>query len=211
MTRAPIYRHEVELGESVTWTPPAGAVRYLAWSRSDIMPTFDLSVAAETSYGDDPPRWMEIGGFNLAAAAVIEADNKGVEGFENICTADGFAVPWAKLIELASGVGTDALQVVAYGEDGRALQRDIYSVPAPFATDAAVIAAQERRLLQSLLLARPRAAGSGGIKRRDSGDGIGEEYESLAVLDRRIAEVRARIAWFEQTDAGNILPRLEAR
>ena len=52
---------------------------------------FDLSVAAETNYGDDPPRWMEIGGFNPAAAAVIEADNKGVEGFENICTADGFA------------------------------------------------------------------------------------------------------------------------
>ena len=100
--------------------------------------------------------------------------------------------------------------MVAYGEDGRALQRDIYAVPAPSATDAAVIATQERRLLQSLLIARKRAAGSGGIKRRDSGGGIGEEYEPLAVLDRRIAGVRARIAWFEQTDAGNILPRLEA-
>ena len=44
-----------------------------------------------------------------------------------------------------------------------------------------MIAAQERRVLQSLLIARERAAGAGGIKRRDSGDGIGEEYEPLAV------------------------------
>ena len=42
-----------------------------------------------------------------------------------------------------------------------------------------------------------------------SGEGIGEEFESVAVLDRRIAEVRSRIAWFEAAANGNILPRME--
>ena len=53
------------------------------------------------------------------------------------------------------------------------------------------------------------AAGAGGIKRRGSGESIGEEFESLAVFDRRIAETRARIAWFEQAAEGNALPRAE--
>ena len=70
-----------------------------------------------------------------------------------------------------------------------------------------MIAAQERRTLQSLLLARDRRAGAGGIIKIDHGEAGAEEYESLAVLDRRIAEVRARIAWFEDAAEGNGLPR----
>ena len=53
------------------------------------------------------------------------------------------------------------------------------------------------------------ATGAGGIKRRDSGEGIGKELESLAVLDRRIAKIRSRIAWSEAAANGNILPRME--
>ena len=52
-------------------------------------------------------------------------------------------------------------------------------------------------------------AWTGNIKRRDSGEGIGEEFESLAVLDRRIAKVRLRIAQFKEVANGNILPRME--
>ena len=53
------------------------------------------------------------------------------------------------------------------------------------------------------------AAETGGIKRRDSGESIGEEFEGLAVLYRRIAEGRSRIAWFEAAANGNVLPRME--
>ena len=53
------------------------------------------------------------------------------------------------------------------------------------------------------------ATGAGGIKRRDSGEGIGEELESLAVLDRRIAKIRSRIAWFEAVANGSVLPQME--
>ena len=48
-----------------------------------------------------------------------------------------------------------------------------------------------------------------GLGLRDEGEGVGDEYESLAVLDRRIAETRARVAWLEQAADGNALPRAE--
>ena len=77
------------------------------------------------------------------------------------------------------------------------------------AIDPTVIAAQERRLLQSLLVTRDQRAGAGGVIKHDAGEAGAEEFESIAVLDRRIAECRARIAWFEQAAEGNTLPRAE--
>ena len=104
---------------------------------------------------------------------------------------------------------TEIVQVISYDGDGKATTIDRYSVPAPSSTDANVIAAQERKVLQNLLVARETAASTGGRKKVGE-ETLGEvEYESLAVLDRRIAEVRARIVWFEQAAAGNVLPRQE--
>ena len=40
-------------------------------------------------------------------------------------------------------------------------------------------------------------------------DGTEVERMPLAVIDKRIAEVRARVAWFEQAAEGNVLPRME--
>ena len=52
--------------------------------------------------------------------------------------------------------------------------------------------------------ARPGpATPSGGTRARASAK------NSKSVLDRRIAEVRSRIAWFEAAANGNILPRME--
>ena len=96
--------------------------------------------------------------------------------------------------------------VVAYA-GGKAIQRTIFRIPAPSAIDPGVIAEQERLLLQSLLRTRDQRAGSGGVIKLDHGEAGAEEFESLAVLDRRIAECRARIAWFEDAAEGNNLPR----
>ena len=118
-------------------------------------------------------------------------------------------MPWITLTDLAEGLDTEIVQFIAYDGDGRAMQIDRFAVPAPNATDVSTIAAQERRLVQTLLQARERAAGTGGVPRHDEGEGVRDEYESLAVLDRRIAETRARVAWLEAAANGNILPQIE--
>ena len=153
--------------------------------------------------------WKEIGGYDIAADEVIEFKDNVAENFESVATAAGATVPWAAMVGLGGGLDSEAIQFIAYDADGRALRIDRYSVPAPNATDASTIAAQERRLLQTLLHARERAAGQGGIRKIGAAEGTGDEFESLAVLDRRIGEVRARIAWFEQAAEGNTLPRAE--
>ena len=73
--------------------------------------------------------------------------------------------------------------------------------------NAASVAAQERRLLKQLLEMRSGLASmqSGHIKVKTP-DGTEVERMEIAVIDRRVAEVRARIAWFEQAAAGNTLP-----
>ena len=95
--------------------------------------------------------------------------------------------------------------VIAY-QNGLATHKTIFRVPAASAIDPTVIAAQERRQLMSLLQVRDQRAGAGGVIKQDHGEASGEEFESLAVLDRRIAEVRARIAWFEAAATGDDLP-----
>ena len=126
-------------------------------------------------------------------------------GFEHAASSAGFAVDWNTLASATASGLREALMVVAY-VDGLATLKTIYRVPAASAIDPTVIAAQERRQLMSLLQARDSRAGAGGIIKQDQGEAGGEEFESLAVLDRRIAECRARIAWFEQAAEGNDLP-----
>ena len=90
------------------------------------------------------------------------------------------------------------------------LCRDLFFLPAPTSIDPATVAAQERKVLKQLLAQRSGLADLvGGHAKVTTPDGTSVERIPLAVLDRRIAEVRARIAWFEQAAAGNALPRAE--
>ena len=206
-------QHALEYGEDAIWTAPAGTAKWLAWRRTELQPIHNATEpdGGGSGYGGAPPTWVEIGGFDVAGGAVINAEAKdsGVTGFAGIATAGGVTIRWAALMELADGLESEVAQILAYDGDGRAIQIDRYSVPAPSSTSASVIAAQERRLLQSLLLSRERVSSRGGVKGQTHGEGIGTEYESLAALDRRVAEVRARVAWFELAAAGNALPRQE--
>ena len=154
------------------------------------------------------PSWSEAGGFDIATDAKITPDGgTPLPGAE--ATATGVSVTWAALMALSQGLMTEVVQIISYGTDGKAMQIDRYSVPAPSSTDASVIAAQERKVLQNLLVARETAASTGG-KKRIGDDTLGEiEYENIGVIDRRIAEIRARIAWFEAAANGNTLPRQE--
>ena len=137
--------------------------------------TSAAELAGPSLYGGAPPTWKEIGGFDIAGGAVIEATDKLIEGFESVATATGFTVLWTTMMDLAGGLDNEVMQIVAYDEDGRATQIDRFAVPVPNATDASTIAGQERRLLQTLLQARERAAGTGGVRKHDEGEGVGDE------------------------------------
>ena len=216
MSRIPLEVIELEFGEDASYSPPAEADRWSAFGRTDLMPPMDNEPSADMNitHGGAPPQWAIIGGYDIAADEFLPpSETRGqphapVTGFEEIASAAGFTATWETLAAAAATGLREALMVIAF-VDGKATHKTIIRTPPVSAIDPTVIAAQERRLLQSLLLARDRRAGAGGVIKVDHGEGSGEEYESLAVLDRRIAECRARIAWFEQAGDGNALPRRE--
>ena len=214
MSRTPTDIIEVEFGEDTRYSPPPGADRWTAFRRTDIMPGMGLSGVANPNitYGGEPPTWAVMGGWDIAADQYIPLPGltgsitAPATGFEQVASAAGFDVDWNTLATATASGLREALMVVAY-QNGLATHKTIFRVPAASAIDPVVIAAQERRHLMSLLQVRDHRAGSGGIIKHDHGEGSGEEFESLAVLDRRIAECRARIAWFEASAEGNDLPR----
>ena len=214
MSRIPLDVIEIEFGEDANYSPPAGADRWSAFRRSAILSVLNDDPQANPliTYGGHPPQWAIFGGWDIPADAFIPPPSAAgqpradVTGFETVASAAGFAITWAALAAASSTGLRETLMVMAYAS-GKAIGRTIFRTPPSAAIDATVIAAQERVLLQSLLLARDKRAGSGGVIKQDQGEGSGEEFESLAVLDRRIAECRARIAWSEAAAEGNNLPR----
>ena len=209
MRRVTPNQHRIEYGEVLSWSPPEGAAKFLVWTQPRITVFDDLGVGAtESAYGGAAPAWTEAGGYDITAdEKITPSTGAPLAGAE--ATVAGVSVTWAALMTLSQGLMTEVLQIISYGTDGKAMQIDRYSVPAPSSTDASVIAAQERKVLQTLLVARETAASTGG-KKRIGDSTLGEvEYENLGVIDRRIAEVRSRIVWFEQAAAGNTLPRAE--
>lgn len=209
--RATVYRHQIEYGETLSWEPPAGATKFIVWTQPAIQ-TYDQRATPSDliAAGGKPPAWTEAGGYDITAAAEIAP---GIEGAKRLTgyelDQDGVTMTWRALLVIAQGALSECVQIIPYDSDGKALRIDRYAVPAPSSTESALIAAQEQRFLQHLLAARESAAVAGGAKIRDLGEGERVEYESLAVLDRRIAETRARIAWFTQAAEGNALPRAE--
>ena len=215
MSRTPTEIIEVEFGEDTRYSPPPGADRWTAFRRTDIMPAMSEAANPNVTYGGEPPTWTVIGGWDIAGGQYLPPSKffRGsleapATGFEHAASAAGFALDWDTLASATASGLREALMVVAY-QNGLATNKTIFRVPAASAIDPTVIAAQERRQLMSLLQVRDQRAGSGGIIKQDHGEGSGEEFEGLAVLDRRIAEVRARIAWFEAAAEGNDLPRAE--
>ena len=214
MTRIPLEVIELEFGEDANYSPPPGVDRWSAFRRSNIIPAMSPSGLANAgiTYGAQPPTWEIIGGWDITLDEFLPLPEftgpleAPATGFEHVASAAGFAATWHTLAAAAADGLREVLMAIAYA-DGLAVHKTIYRVPPASAIDPTVIAAQERRTLQSLLLARDARAGAGGIIKIDHGEGAGEEYESLAVLDRRIAECRARIAWFEAAAEGNDLPR----
>ena len=145
MRRVTPNQHRLEYGEVLSWSPPVGAVKFLVWTQPRITSFDDLGVGAtEIAYGGPPPAWTEAGGYDITADEKITPE-KGTPLPGAEATVAGVTVSWPALMALSQGLMTRVLQIIAYDGDGKAIQLDHYSVPAPSSTDASVIAAQERK------------------------------------------------------------------
>ena len=94
--------------------------------------------------------------------------------------AGGIELDWQGAFSLFDGHDPEVLMVSALNGAGRVICIDRYVLLSPNSTDAAAIAAQERRLLRTRLNSR-----------------------------ERVAEVRVRAVWYETAAGGNALPRIE--
>ena len=194
MTRATVYRHQIDFGERVHWTPPAGTAEFYVWSKL----TADNAAM----------RWRRLGGWDIARDAPVSLPD--APGGQGVSISNGeVALDWPDLLMMFDGFDNEIFQITTLNGEGRAVTRDVYSLPAPTSTNASTIAAQERKLLQQLLAMRSGLADLvGGHVKVETPDGTSVERMPLAVLDRRVAEVRARIAWFEAAAAGAVMPGL---
>ena len=194
-------RHELEFGEGLTWLPPALAARFYVWDKT---PAFSRADDSGTD-GGAAPRWVQVAGYDIAGDAAIEITGQETT-FE--LSVLGVTATWAIIAGAFDGFDPELAMITALDADGLVLTIDRYSMPNPESSAAATIAAQERAYLQSLLNVRS-ALGGTGHARVSSPDGTEVERMDIAVFDRRVAECRARIAWFEQAASGNAIPRSE--
>ena len=204
------YRREIHYGEALSWEPVGGADSFQAWARDHAGPG---------------SRWIAAGGYDIAVNAAIEA----VKTIPDIViTAEGLSLPWATIdricalnvsVDIAPDIPVDGerfttlparepLQVISYC-DGKAIRIDRFRFPVEAASPIETIIEQDRKYLHELLKMRVETVLTGGKRIISDGDGATETYASVETIDRRVAEVRARIAWFETAAAGDPMPRNE--
>ncbi len=184
-------RINISYGETLQWTTPAGASRYLIWAKS--------------SADDISPRWVRISGFDITANAPLTVPN----GVPLSLGASGFSLSWEELLDRYTGFDNQVLLVTAHDADGGQIEKSVIALPASNATDASQIASEERRVLKTLLEQRAGLSEVASMVRLTDPSGTSVERIQLSALDRRISEIRARIAWYEAASQGNSLPRSE--
>ena len=187
-------RHHIKFGEGVRWTPPPGTGAFFAWGKH--------------ADADTAMRWRRLAGWDVANnRSVLIPDAPGGGGVQ--LSAAIVVLDWTDLLVLFDGFDSEIMQITTHADEATMalVTRDVYLLPAPTSTNAATIAAQERRVLKQLLEMRAGLAGmAGGHIKVSTPDGTEVERMPIALVDRRISELRARIAWFEEAAEGNDLP-----
>ena len=189
-------RHQIEFGESVIWEPPPGTGAFFAWGKRPEI--------------NEAMRWRRLAGWDIANnRSVVIPDAPSGRGVQ--LSSAQVAMIWTDLLMLFDGFDNEILQLTTHANQAEMslITRDVYMLPAPTSTNSATVAAQERQVLKDLLEMRLGLAGMhGGHVKVSTPDGTEVERMPIAVIDRRIIEVRARIKWFELAAEGNTLPGL---
>ena len=183
-------RHQIEFGEGVRWTPPPGTGAFFAWGKH--------------ADADTAMRWRRLAGWDVANNTSVSIPDAPSGRGVQLSNAQ-VSMNWTDLLALFDGFDSEIMQITTHADEEALalLTRDVFMLPAPTSTNAATIAAQERRVLKQLLEMRAGLADlAGGHIKVSTPDGTEVERMPIAVVDRRIAELRARIAWFEQAAEG---------
>ena len=189
------HRVAVIVGEDLVFEPSEAADSYRVWKRE--APASHLS------------GWLSAGGYDIDDAAALDPDQGGALPGLVVGAAEA-RLPWASVQALMalSGTVAEGLQIVEYA-DGRARLTLRYVMPLMGGEPLDRIINQDRELLDLMVTQRKEIADTAGIKELELPDGRRESYASIDVWDSRIMELRARIAWLEQAQGGNPLPRME--
>ena len=182
--------HLIDFGESLRWEPPAGTAEFYVWGKR----TADNSIM----------RWRRVAGYSVVTGMKVTVP----EATGNIAIPNGrIEMTWSDLLIVFDGFDPELFQITAHDADMKVISIDIYSIPAPTSVNASSVAAQERKVLQQLLEMRSGLAGmSAGHISVKTPDGTEVERMPIAVVDKRISELRARVAWFEAAAAGDAMP-----
>ena len=199
MTDVQVNRHFLDFGETLNWEATDGVAEFFVW--------------AKRSADGAAMRWKRVAGWDVANDQTIAVPE--ASGNINL-TGPELVAEWDGLLIMFDGFDPEILQVTSHGPSlsGRALIcRDLYTLPAPTSVNAQSIAAQERKYLQTLVgIITDKGNVNSMIQFKvATPDGTSVERMQLAALERRIAETRARIAWFEAAAEGDPLPRMEMR
>ena len=188
------YRHHINFGEGVRWTPPAGTGAFFAWGKH--------------AGADMAMRWRRLAGWDVANNRSVDIPDAPSGRGIQLSSAE-VGMNWTDLLVMYDGFDNEIMQITTHADhDAMALvTRDVYMLPPPTSTNASTIAAQERRVLKDLLEMRLGLAGMhAGHVKVSTPDGTQVERMPIAVIDRRISEIRARIAWFEAASEGDTMP-----
>ena len=197
MSSVNVTRHNIAFGEGIRWTPPPGADSFYVWVKH-------ADPASATL-------WRRVAGWDVANDAALLVPVP-VGAPELRLTSAEVSLNWDALLSIFSGFDAEVLQATTHagGPTSALRSRDLFLLPPPVSTNPASIAALERRFLGQLLEMRAGLGDlAGGHVSVTTPDGTSVERVPIAVIDRRVAEVRARIAWFEQAARGNAWPRAE--
>ena len=183
-------RYSIQYGESLDFTAADASTSYQLWARETPTPA---------------ARWISQGGYSITGGVVIAAPVGMAVVVVPLYEAEGFTIDWVTLDLLAQAGERELLQVISY-QTGRAVRIDRYALPVTDASSLNVVVAQEREVLALLLDQRLAASQTDGMSELTLPDGRSEKYSDILVLDRRISEIRARIAWYESAARGVALP-----
>ena len=103
-------QHQIDYGEPLAWTPPAGTGEFFVW--------------AKTVADDEAMRWRRIAGWSVVNGAALTIPDAPGSPTLTLTGAE-IALAWDALIGLFDGWDAELIQITAHDAAGAMLTRDV--------------------------------------------------------------------------------------